>query len=379
MNISEPVTFYYILTFTTSSIIILLAVMLFGIHIPIDEKLSHFRLSRKYLALSYFILGLSGFGSFFSQKEANDAPLLATLTLIVASYQALLFTYTILALIQPLYVKRKPILSQLGIITTTGALLFLALLFFPHTIFSLVLYTAVFGYFFQLSFYTYIFRLKYKACLNTLENFYEEDEHVRLRWVKWSFYSALGIGILALISLFANIYLYSLFTVLYTTYYTYMVCRFYNYQINFGFAIPVITKNGKIEKNKETSKDVMRDKPNETLVKSEQFKRVLDKWIKEKKFTQKDIGVDEIAESLGVDHRFLQYYFRTYMETDFRTWRSKLRIEEAQLILDRNPETSLEKVRELVGFNHRANFHQQFQKVTGMTPTEYKLQHLKLF
>jgi len=104
---------------------------------------------------------------------------------------------------------------------------------------------------------------------------------------------------------------------------------------------------------------------------------VLARWVADRKFTETDISVEEIAQSLGVSRSFLQYYFRTYMQTDFRIWRSGLRIEEAQSILRDNPGISLENVRELVGFNHRANFHQQFQKITGLTPTEYREQYLK--
>ncbi|MFV0468219.1 MAG: helix-turn-helix domain-containing protein [Dysgonomonas sp.] len=373
MNIFDLVIFYYVLTFATSFTIIILAVMLLNIHIQINEKLYSFNLSKKYLSLSYFILGISGLISFFSQQETENKLLLASSTLIVASYQALLFTYTILALIQPLYIKRKQILVQLGVITSTGIFLFLTLFFVPHFLHTLFFYIVVSAYLFQIAYYTYLFRLRYNECLRSLEEYYEDDEQVRLRWVKFSFYGALTIGIFALISLFLNLYFYILFSILYTVYYAYMVSRFYNYQIDFKFAIPVINIDIKKEENKETIHSNTRFQTE----KCEQFGIVLDKWIEEKKFTQKDISVDEIAGLLDVNRSFLQYYFRTYMQTDFRTWRSELRIREAQTILKENPEISLEEIRELVGFNHRANFHQQFQKIIGITPSEYRKQQSK--
>ncbi len=369
MDIFDPVTFYYILTFAISFMVTILGVMLLGLHIVPDKELNNLRFSRNYLAISYFVVAISGFVSFLSQQETENELLMASCTLIIASYQALLFTYTILALIQPLYIKRRQIFVQLGIITIIGFLLLLALFFIPYFLYKLFFYIVVAIYIFQISYYIYVFRIKYKLCLRSLEEYYDEDERIRLRWVSFSFYGAVIIGILALISLFLNLYFYILFSILYTAYYAYMVSRFYNYQIDFKFAIPVINQNAKTSEEIHDNCD-----PQYETEKIQKFSFILGEWVKEKKFTQKDISVDEIAELLGVNRSFLQYYFRTYMQTDFRTWRSELRIHEAQTILKEHPEISLEKVREQVGFNHRANFHQQFQKITGLTPSQYKQQ-----
>ena len=113
MNIFEPTTSYYILSFAVSSVIILLAVLLLGIRVSNDDRLANFDVARKYLSLSYFVLGMAGFIRFFSQQEVVDKLLLASITLIIASLQALLFTYTILTLIQPMHVKKKHIFIQL--------------------------------------------------------------------------------------------------------------------------------------------------------------------------------------------------------------------------------------------------------------------------
>ena len=369
MDIFDPVTFYYILTFAISFTVTILGVMLLGLHIAPGKELDNLRFSRNYLAISYFVLGISGFVSFLSQQETENESLLASCTLIIASYQALLFTYTILALIQPLYIKRKQIFIQLGIITIIGFLLLFALNFASQSLYRIFLYIVVVMYIFQISYYIYVFRIKYKLCLKSLEEYYDEDERIRLRWVNFSFYGALIIGILALASLFVNLYFYILFSILYTAYYAYMVSRFYNYQIDFNFAIPIINQN---EKRREEISD--NSNPQYETEKIQKFSFILGEWVKEKKFTQKDISVNEIAQSLDVNRSFLQYYFRTYMQTDFRTWRSELRVREAQSIFKENPDISLEKVREQVGFNHRANFHQQFQKITGLTPSQYKQQ-----
>lgn len=359
---------YYILIFASSSVIIVLGALLMGIRISEDKHMQKLRNAKKYLSLSYIILGVSGYISFFLREESENQLLLVTSTLFVASYQALLFTMTLLVFIQPDYVSQEKVLKHFSIITVTGIGLFIALNLCSQQLFSIFLYIAIVAYLLQLGYYIWLFNRQYKACLNLLELYYDENENARLKWVKHSFYSALGIGILALVAVHCGIRLYSVFIVIYTGYYAYVVCRFYNYQPDIVFIIPAVTKLPRKKENTGASCDNQSQSQEEML----NFRKAIEKWIKEKKYLEKDISVDEIAESLGVSHSFLQYYFRSYMPTDFRTWRSELRINEAQRILKENPQISLEAVRELVGFNHRANFHQQFQKITGMTPTEYR-------
>ena len=137
------------------------------------------------------------------------------------------------------------------------------------------------------------------------------------------------------------------------------------------FVLPAVTRETALaEKEKQRGRET---RNRQYMTEREQkFKIALEEWIKEKKFSEKDIGVEEIARSLGTDSSFLRYYFRTYMVNDFRTWRSELRIREAQQILDSNPQIALSRVCETVGFNDKGNFHRQFQKITGTTPANYR-------
>ena len=151
MNIFEPAIFYCILSFAVSSVILLLAVLLLGIRVPPNESLTNFNDARKYLALSYFVLSIAGFIRFFSQGEAENQLQLASCTLIIGSLQALLFTYTILTLIQPLYIKTKQIYTQLAIISIVGIVLFLALFFGTDILFTWIFYLIIVAYILQMA------------------------------------------------------------------------------------------------------------------------------------------------------------------------------------------------------------------------------------
>jgi AraC-like DNA-binding protein len=364
---------HYVLTFGSSSIILVLGFLLLGIRIPETENFKKLHTARKYLSFSYFILAVFGFISYFMHIEAENNPVLTASTLFVASYQALLFTTTSLVFIQTLSLKKFLVLPSLCIITIVGIPLLLSSIYSPNSLFSFILYPALALYLFQLLYYIRLFRREYGKCLKQLEIYYDEEENDRMRWVKFCFYSALGVGILALFSLFSSTFLYDVFVVIYTAYYTYMVYRFYNYIADMGFLMPAISSAGTpFVEEKESGLNLTEEEKENLTEKEQQLKSALDKWVEEKRYCRGDNGVDDIALMLGTTRPFLRYYFRCRMSADFRAWRTELRVAEAKRMINGNPGISLEEVCKMTGFNHRANFHRQFQKITGQTPAEYK-------
>ncbi|NDV82881.1 helix-turn-helix domain-containing protein [Bacteroides sp. 51] len=366
-----------VLSFASSFTLVILGTILMSIHILPDARLEYLRKSRKYLSFSYFLLGVFGFISFFLCEEAGNINMLQAFGIFISSYQALLFTTTVLTFIQPLYIKKRNVLWQIGLITVVGSILIIAFFSFSHKIYIIFFCIAWVAYLFQIICYVFLFRRKYKVLLRQLENYYDEEQKARLHWVKFCFYSATTIGLASLFVWSLGSTVHTLFVMLYTSYYAYMVVRFYNYQIDAKFLLPVITH---IQQDAEAEISIASDDPSAfrytTMVfthKERQLQINLEQWVNEKKYLEKDKGVNEIVEELGAgDRYFLQDYFKRHMPTNFRTWRSGLRIKEAQRMISEDPDITLETVCEAVGFNHRSNFHQQFQKITGITPTEYK-------
>lgn len=367
---------HYMLTFASSAVILTLGLLLKAILLPDTAPWHKLRIARKYLSLSYLILAGFGLFSVFVGDEANDPMLLTVSTLFIGAFQALLFTATILVFIQPNFVQKRWVWGQFIAVCSGGTMLFSALFCLSRQSFHILLYVISALYLLQQIYYIRLFRKQYRACIRQLEDYYDEDEDLRLRWVKFSFYSALSIGLMALVAPFCGLWPYDGFVILYTVYYSYMVARFYNYQIQAGFIIPAVTVKKTPEAIEEECADVDTD-PAGFPKKDQLFRERLEEWVTAKCYLQNDLGVDEIAGQLGVNRNYLRYYFRTYVHEDFRTWRSELRILEAKDLLIKYPDMSLEKVGEKVGFNHRANFFQQFQKVTGMTPTVYRIRSIQ--
>ena len=102
------------------------------------------------------------------------------------------------------------------------------------------------------------------------------------------------------------------------------------------------------------------------------LERSLDKWVKQKKFSEYDKSREEVAQELNTSKEILHMYFTTRKGMDFKTWRTELRVEEAKRLLLENKELSINVIGEISGFSDRSNFHRQFVRLVGCTPREWR-------
>ncbi len=365
-----------ILILSSACITTTLGVILHELSIPRGKKWKNLRAARTYLAISCFILAAINILTYLFKEHltADQVEFIAIKNIIIlgfASSQAMLFTMTLISLIQPLNLREDKVLTQTAIILSTCVVLLL-FFFLWRPFFPVVFYIAIAAYIFQLVYYTILFNNKYKHCLIRLEAYYDEDESYRMKWIRRIFYAALSIGILFLSFLFLDGWPHNMFIFLYTTFYLYVVIRLLNYKNKeLRYVLPAMIKEESVRVNH--NHDIHETNNDYYMTERElKFKKALEEWVADKKFSDKDTGVEEIAQTLGEDISFLRYYFRTYIKDDFRTWRSELRINEARRLLEKNPLLPLSKVSSMVGFNDRGNFHRQFQKLTGVTPANYK-------
>jgi AraC-like DNA-binding protein len=362
-------TLYLLLTFASAVAMTLFGCLLLGIHIPREQRMVKLRVARLVLAVSYFVLSIPNYTEYFFRMD-TDTRVIASFTLATAAFQSLLFTATMLTFILPSYVTRRRILSQIGGVVV-GVAIFLTGVFYcrnPH----LVLAVGMTAYVGQLVCYTLLFRRKYAESLKRLEEYYDEDVHARLRWVKCGFYAALSIGIAAAVSAYLPASLYNLFTITYTLFYAWFVLRFFNYAAKVYYYLPTVAHTEQKTEEPEAVAVCTDFTPVKNEEKAVALKQSLDRWIADRGYTKSDVGIEQIAAELGTDLYFLRNYFRTRMSSDFRSWRSELRIREAQRIMDEEPELSVTQVGERVGIADRSNFRILFCKIAGMSPSQYK-------
>ena len=105
------------------------------------------------------------------------------------------------------------------------------------------------------------------------------------------------------------------------------------------------------------------------------MEEMLRRWTEGKGFRMMDSSLEAAAARIGTDAATLNRYFWERGE-DFRTYRTRLRVEDAKNMLVREPEVPAATVCRRAGFSDRSNFNRQFKAHTGLTPTAWRAQHL---
>jgi AraC-like DNA-binding protein len=204
----------------------------------------------------------------------------------------------------------------------------------------------------QLIRYIYWFSKHYHACTLRLENFFTEQESLRLKWVKTGFVLALLIGVLSLVKVFYvnNPWMTIAFDTIYPLFYVYFGIRLTNYVYVYHEIAPAL---------------------DDTLVESgavdyvTMFETAINKWINRKGFTESKITIARLASSIGSNRTYLSRYLNTRYQKSFSAWINELRIEEAKRLMKAHPEKSLGEVSLLTGYSDKSNFSRQFKKLTG--------------
>ena len=371
-------TTYKILMGASAFMIAMLGGMLATTTILPEDGLEKLRKARNILVPSYFVLALLSLVCCFTGYDRRIEP---ASTLFVASFQALLFTMSMLVFIRPGEVRWSMVFRQAGAIAVAGATLFITLFCFTDY-YLWFFYTGIAAYIIQLIIYTRKFTQAYRKTVQEVEDYYDEDGENRLTWVKTGFYSALAVGVMAISVLFFTDW-YKFFVPLYVLYYSFMVMWFVNYYRRMKFAIPVIAAvppeakvyASPIETDMvETGKSVKEDKETpETvfLTKEQLLKERLQKYVDEKEYCEKDIPSGIVVDSFGVPQSFFRQYMKDHYGMDFRPWRKELRLREAARLFTENPGYTIEEVCEMVGYNNSGNFNRDFKKMMGMTPKSY--------
>lgn len=398
---------YMFITLISAIALTILGFQLCGVHIPHKEETRRLRTARVILAASYFILAVPAYAELFTGGEYNRK-VVAVFTIATAAYQSLLFTATLLTFICPRFVTRRKVLIQAGMVTVAAALFVSVALTSDE---RWIFYVASAVYVAQLMYYTVVFRRRYAESLAQLEDYYDDDLHGQLRWVKFGFYAALAVGVAACISSGLSSAAFNVFTMGYIVFYTWFANRFVNYVAKLNYYLPAVANQpervqprtaeltdvfaGDIPAGddpvRETSaRDVSAATELSTATglpaiagflseglreKTERLRVALEHWVTDKGYTRQEEGREQIARELGTDEDFLRWYFSTQMPQDFRSWRAGLRIEYAKELLAENPGISMNTLAREVGFCTRSNFYGHFKKITGETPAEYQ-QHI---
>lgn len=377
--------FIYLVSITAC---ILMGITFFSFPTPKVAMLQHYKLSKKILGLSYLTLGGLMLFNVLIGSPHKPEQFLAFPSIIISSSQAYLFTFTLLILINPGLGTRRYMWRQLcpilAIITlfivcnmiwgnpdTHSIKAFVTQIYHPAVAVRFLFFLF---YIFQLVYYTYLFRREKRKFIGKMYDYYSDDTVLRLRWVEYAFYAALGIGILAFFSyFFPSILFDNIFVAFYTIFYILFAFGYLRYELFYKMVEKAIEPFVPVASSETTVKEEAETKQSMELpsILKENFLSLMEN---EKPYLHKGITSDDVATMLHTNRTYLSAMVNHSYGVNFNTYVNRMRVEYACGLMSRQPGLSTAEIAEQVGFADATHFCRQFKTIKGCTTKVWKSQ-----
>ena len=228
-----------------------------------------------------------------------------------------------------------------------------------------------------------LFHRTYLRSVQKIEQYYDEEENNKMKWIRFCYVMMMLTQMFVLVYMLLPRGFMKVYTIWYALFMLYFSANFISFLgsnklLLDAFAYKTLSGQEiiqRIERRKRMKKGAKDSQPLESQLTEQEMNKIdrsLVKWVKEKRFRAYDKTREEIAKELNTSKEMLHMFFVTRMNVDFKTWRTRLRIEEAKNLLLDNPEMSINIVAELSGFSDRSNFHRQFTKIVGCSPKQWR-------
>lgn len=371
----------------------ILAVLLMLIKIPQSDYSAKLTNSKVALVVSFLICGFMMFYAMnqYDQPDITDWDMFLMMTIyIVVHFSTSIISYSMIALLKTEKHKGQNLFVP--------GLFFSAVIAFmllesyksgSSTYFWFVCAVALVAFLIQSVTYIVYFDRAYKKSLKELENYYDEDESHKIKWVRFCYVISMLTILFVLVYLCLYWFLdykmevasvYSIWWLLYMLYLTsnfisfigshkLVLDAFAHKALSGGDLIQMINENKK-RKGKKAADDFSPSSINEAEFRK--LETALEQWVSQKRYREYDKSREEIARELNTTKEILHHYFISRRGVDFKTWRTELRIEEAKRLLLKDKNASTNIIAEASGFSDRSNFHRQFVKIVGCSPKQWR-------
>jgi AraC-like DNA-binding protein len=376
--------------YATSGLFLGCGLMFLFMVISDSPLLGNYRKARYAMACAYlFFVVINIVEYLFGDTQGENIAFLQTIVLATAISQALLFTFAMIALLEVRFPGWRYIRRETAFVLMFIAAVFTVYALCSETCFRIAFYGFAGIYALLLVHYTVLFIRNYKQFRYRMDNYYSDEKIGRLRWVVFSFFAALVIGVMALLSsVFMSIVVALIYTIIFDIFYIFFAIRFINYAHRFhvieqamdeAVTQETILSDEQINLNSVTQKDGLTDDKKACLSFSvlNTIENGLKTWTKEKLFLKPGITIGEVSKYIGTNNKYLSLYINKYMNKTFREWINVLKIEEAKHLLLKYPDMDMNEIALRTGFATKSHFGEQFRTINGISPSNWRQQSLK--
>lgn len=358
----------------------ILGFLLFLIKVPNTEYSRKVAKTKNTIAACFSICAVLFYTCFKYSGIENYDVFASMMMFVITSMSSVVLSFSLINLLDEHYIEDDKFYLNLGLVVILSIVFMRSFWLEKEWLRTLIHVVYVLVFVLQCLSHIIAFRKRYKEGLHKLEQYYDEDEEQKLKWIHFCYV------IMMLTQMFILVYrlfptgfmkVYNVWYALFMLYFTANFISFlgshkltldaFAYKALSGQEITMILKGRK----KKMSDDGSRNEDVNSL-EFKKLERALDKWVKQKRFSEYDKSREDVAMELGTTKEFLHLYFSTHKGIDFKTWRTELRIEEAKRLLLENRELSTNVIGEIAGFSDRSNFHRQFVKLVGCSPKQWR-------
>ncbi len=365
----------------------ILALLLMLIKIPQSDYSAKLINSKLAIVISFLICSFMMFYTMsrYGHEDIWDWEMFTMLTIyIVVHFSTSIISYSMISLLKAGEHKHRMFVPGLFVSAVMAFMLMNAYASEDMDYFWFICIVSLTAFLIQSVTYIVYFDKAYKHSLKELENYYDEDESHKIKWVRFCYIISMLTNIFILVYLCLYWFLEykmevaALYSVWYLLYMLYLTSNFISFLGSHKLVLDAFAHKAlsgqEIKLRRDGRKSAGRNyRQEQPSARSEaRLEEAIQKWVADKGYRKYDLSRDEIASQLGTTREYLHHYFMVRLGVDFKTWRTQLRIEDAKQMLLSDRKLSTNLIGEMCGFSDRSNFHRQFVKIVGCSPKEWR-------
>ncbi len=329
--------------------------------------------SRRIMGVAMLLLAANYSVHFFYGirfKNVNAAILMNMSTYFLCYW---LFSSALTTLLNRFYITRRRLLTHIGLWVLFSVLSAIVLFHLPE---GMVQKTGLLAMATWLMIYGFVLArrlvLAYRRAVKIFDNTHSDNIGAYIRWLSvftyWAVVFGVGCGLLTFLP-DKYIYVWILSSI---PFYIYLFHCYQNYMLFYekveNAMESEIVSEDDILCEADTAEDAANDMPSCYAEIAESIKR----WIDDEGYLRPGLTIKELADTLHTNRTYLSGYINTSLNTTFRDWITRLRIDYAKQRMTNHPEQKIAEIAEASGFMSQSHFMKTFKDKEGCSPAKWK-------
>lgn len=329
--------------------------------------------SRRIMGVAMLLLAANYSVHFFYGirfKNVNAAILMNMSTYFLCYW---LFSSALTTLLNRFYITRRRLLTHIGLWVLFSVLSAIVLFRLPE---GMAQKTGLLAMATWLVIYGFVLArrliLAYRRAVKIFDNTHSDNIGAYIRWLSvftyWAVVFGVGCGLLTFLP-DKYIYVWILSSI---PFYIYLFHCYQNYMLFYekveNAMESEIVSEDDILCEADTAEDAANDMPSCYAEIAESIKR----WIDDEGYLRPGLTIKELADTLHTNRTYLSGYINTSLNTTFRDWITRLRIDYAKQRMTNHPEQKIAEIAEASGFMSQSHFMKTFKDKEGCSPAKWK-------